>query len=99
MAKRVVWSAKAKASFKSTIQYLQKEWTANEVEAFIESTEEKVQLILSGKVKFRQSQKKNLREVLITKHNLLIYRETKTRLEIVYIYNTRQHPMKRKRDD
>lgn len=99
MAKRVVWSAKAKASFLTTIQYLQKEWTNKEVASFIESTEEKIKLIISGKVKFRQSEKKQLREVLITKHNLLVYRETKTKLEIVYIYDTRQHPKKRNKVD
>jgi plasmid stabilization system protein ParE len=46
---------------------------------------------------FKQVSTNNtVREAVITKHNLLLYRITQSRIIIVAVFDTRQHPRKKK---
>lgn len=96
MAKEVVWSDSAKRSFDRVIAYLQKDWTDREVTKFVQRTFHVISLIQSGIVIHRKSKKINTFEVPITKHNLLIYRVGPLYYELLLIYDTRQHPKKKK---
>jgi hypothetical protein len=62
----------------------------------ISNTENVPKQIESGTVNFKSSGKKGIHQVLITKHNLLIYRLNKDRIELLVFYDTRQHPKKKK---
>ncbi len=74
MAKKIIWSGRAIASFDKIIKYLEKDWTEKEIEKLILKTQKVLQQIESGSINFKSSGKKDVQEVLITKHNLLIYR-------------------------
>ncbi len=93
MDKKVVWTLKATKSFEKILDYLQNNWTDREIENFINSTNSILQLLKSNHVKFRSSGKRpNTHEVLITKHNLLIYRIGKKNIELIMFFDTRSHP-------
>lgn len=96
MAKKIIWSTKADHSFDRIIKYLQKEWTQKEIEKLILNTQKVLRQIESGSIKFKSSGKKDIHEVLVTKHNLLIYRIKKNQIELLVFYDTRQHPKKKK---
>jgi len=96
MVKKVVWSFRAKSSFDRVIAYLQKNWTEREIVKFVNQTTKTIDLIQSGVVTHRSSGKKQIYEVLVTKHNLLIYRVSKFKYELLVFYDTRQHPKKKK---
>ena len=95
MGKEIIWSSRAIESFNRIIEYLEINWTEKQINSFVEKTEHTLQIISSGKVKFKSSKKKNIFEVLITKHNLLLYREKKNKVELILFYDTRQHPKKK----
>ncbi len=92
---KIIWSAKAIDSFNKIIEYLEENWTEKQILSFTEKTDKTLQFLISGKIKFRTSGKKNVHEVLITKHNLLIYRIEKDSVELLLFYDTRQNPKKK----
>ncbi|MGV3597008.1 MAG: type II toxin-antitoxin system RelE/ParE family toxin [Bacteroidota bacterium] len=96
MAKEIIWSPRSKQTFAKVIEYLEQEWTEKEVIRFVAKVEKALSLITTGNIKFRSSGKENVHEVLITKHNLLIYRIKSTHIELLRFYDTRQHPRKKK---
>jgi hypothetical protein len=96
MGKEVVWSPKAINEFDKIIKYLGKEWSNKEVKKFILRTNKIVDQISSGTIKFRTSGKKSIHEVLITKHNLLIYKIKSEQILLMTFYDTRQHPKKKR---
>jgi plasmid stabilization system protein ParE len=96
MVKKVIWSPRAIASFDTIIKYLQKEWTEKEIIKLVTSTQKVLLKIASGSITFRTSSKQGIHEVLITKHNLLIYRIKKNQIELLVFYDTRRHPKKRR---
>jgi len=95
MGKEIIWSARAIESFNRVIEYLETNWTEKQINSFVEKTEHTLRIIGSGKVKFKSSKKKNIFEVLVTKHNLLLYRDKKNKVELILFYDTRQHPKKK----
>lgn len=96
MEKEIAWSPTAIKSFQRVIDYLEQEWTQREVFRFVSKTEITIKLIASNQVKFRSSGRENVHEVLVTKHNLLIYRIDKNRVQLLRFYDTRQNPRKKK---
>ncbi len=95
MAKEVVWSRQADKKFDHILDYLRRNWSEKEVVSFVQRTYHILELLRHGNIAFRSSAKRQLREVLITKHNLLIYRESKDRIELITFYDTRQQPKKK----
>lgn len=95
MAKEIIWSDKAEASFDQVIDYLNREWSKADIVHFVRKTYAILDLLERGNVSFRRSKKKYVHEVLITKHNLLIYREQKGKNQLLSFFDTRQHPRKK----
>jgi hypothetical protein len=96
MAKKVIWSKRAITSFDRVIAYLNEDWTEKEILKFVNQTNKIIYLIQSNIVKFKSSEKVDVYEVLITKHNLLIYKDSGDRIELLVFYDTRQNPKKKK---
>lgn len=95
MAKEIVWSPRADKTFDSIIDYLRKEWTEKEIIRFVKKTYTVLSLLEKGNIAFRHSKKKGIHEILITRQNLLIYKETRKSILLVTFYDTRQHPKKK----
>lgn len=93
--KVIIWSLRATKSFERIIDYLKHNWTDKEIEKFIKATNSVLQKLENNQVHFRSSGKRQVHEVLITKHNLLIYRIHKTEIQLLVFFDTRQHPKKK----
>lgn len=97
MALDVIWSPRSLNNLEEVIQYLRKNWNHQVVKDFIIRMDRVVQLISEHPQLFRQVSINNaVREAVITKHNLLLYRITQSRILIIAVFDTRQHPKKKK---
>lgn len=97
MAKKVVWSEAAKRTYFAILSYLEEKWTRKEIGRFVDKTYATIGLIANNSVQFRRSGKrKNIFEVKVTKHNLLIYKVDGEVITLLMFFDTRQHPRKKK---
>ena len=97
MAKEVIWSPEAVEVFEEVVAYLESNWTEKEVVHFIKATEKVIEIISNQPKVYRASKrKKNIHEALITKHNLMLYKNTRNAVYVLTIWDTRQEPKKKK---
>jgi plasmid stabilization system protein ParE len=93
MHRQVVWSPSAERDFANILEYLNKNWEEKVTNNFIDLTEE---VIIQISVNPRQfpviHKKEKIRKCVLTKHNSLFYRDSKSRIDILRIYDTRQDP-------
>lgn len=93
MHRQVVWSPSAERDFANILEYLNKNWEEKVTNNFIDLTEE---VIIQISVNPRQFpviyKKEKIRKSVLTKHNSLFYRDSKSRIDILRIYDTRQDP-------
>jgi plasmid stabilization system protein ParE len=97
MAFKVIWSPKAVETFDKVIDYLHKNWTEKEIKKFVRETEHVIHLVSINPHLFRASEKENIFEAIITKHNLLLYQvnqQSKT-IELLSFFDTHQDPKKK----
>lgn len=94
MAKEIIWSSKAEKSFAAIINYLETTWSKADAQNFVIKANKTFSLLQNGNVAFRRSFKVNIREVLITKHNLLLYREKGKKVELIVFVDTRKNQKK-----
>jgi plasmid stabilization system protein ParE len=97
MAYKVIWAPKAIITFENVIDYLQSHWTEKQIKYFVERTDKTIHLISNNPYLFRGSEKEDLHEVVITKHNILLYQvSVKERsIELLAFFDTRQNPKKK----
>jgi plasmid stabilization system protein ParE len=93
---QVIWSDKAKKDFLQILDYLEEDWGVEQVKKFTELTETLIAHIERNPKMFPSaySKKKNIRRVVITKHNRLYYRIGKHEITLLSIFAVRQHPKK-----
>ena len=94
MAKVVIWTLEAEETFGAVIEYLAEKWTEREIEHFVRSTERVMGLISEHPKMYRGTNRKNVREALVTPHNLLIYKIYPNRIDLLMFWDTRQNPRK-----
>jgi hypothetical protein len=95
VAKEIKWTTEAEDTFTAVIHYLKVKWTDREIEIFIFSANKIISYISVRPLMFRQSKKQNIREAVITKHNLLLYRVKPHHIELLTFWDTRQNPKKK----
>ncbi len=91
MAKKVTWSRLAVNRYEHVIQYLLSEWTERDTIKFINKVGIKLLLVsrfpsIGRKTFFNNS----IRQILLSKHNRLIYKIEKSRIVVLDIFDTRQ---------
>ena len=86
----IIWSPQAKRDYWQNIDYLEAEWTFQDVLNFIEKTESTIQLIAKNNTFFVSTNYKNVHKVVITKQITLYYRITSTNIELLRFWNTYQ---------
>ncbi len=92
MAKEIKWTSEAEERFTEIIEYLEENWTENEIEKFITATNKVLNYIADHPVMFRRSKKKNIHEALISDKHLLIYRVKPGHIELITFWDNRQNP-------
>ena len=80
MVKEIKWSLEAEQSFEKIISYLTEKRTTKEIVNFVSSTQRTLSFIAANPLLFRKSEKINLREAVVTKHNLLLIAQSLTTL-------------------
>jgi plasmid stabilization system protein ParE len=93
MPKPIIWSSLSENDFENILNYLDKKWGNQVAFDFIELTENLLNQIIINPKQFPVFYKrKKVRRCVLTKHNSLFYRDGKTKIEILRIYDTRQDP-------
>lgn len=97
MTKPVIWSPSSEKDLESILDYLQNNWDYQVLQSFIEITEKLInQISINPKLFPVIFEKKKIRKCVLTKHNTLFYRERRTHIDILRIYDARQDPSKLK---
>ena len=93
MHKPIIWSPLSEKDFALILDYLDKNWGSKVALNFIELTENSLNQISINPRQFPVFyKKKKIRKCVLTKHNSLFYRDGRTNIEILRIYDTRQDP-------
>jgi plasmid stabilization system protein ParE len=95
MVKPVVLTLNAKADLESISAWLAEKWNLRVLGNFLSLYEAKVVVISEFPSRYpviHPSSK--LRKAVLTKHNIILYREKEEYVEIVSIFDTRQDPEK-----
>ncbi len=97
MAFKIIWSPKAVDTIEIVIDYLQANWTEKEIRKFVIETEHVIRLISINPNLFRASEKENIFEAIITKHNLLLYQvnQNAKSIELLSFFDTRKDSKKK----
>ena len=86
----IIWSPQARKDYWQNIEFLEAEWTFEDVMNFIEKVDDTISLLLKGNVKFISTHYKNVDKVVTTKHITLYYRLNETSVELIRFWNTYQ---------
>jgi plasmid stabilization system protein ParE len=91
----VVWSPKAEETFDAVVTHIKANWTAREVNNFIDETNHQLERISSFPFSCPESSKyKNVHRCIISKQTSLVYRykPRKALIEIVTFFDNRCNP-------
>jgi plasmid stabilization system protein ParE len=95
MVKKIIWTPRAEKSFDSVIAYLQEHWSEKEIINFVEKANAVIQHISRYPLSYRNAGKDDIREALITKQTLLLYRISAGTIYLLYFWDTRKNPLKK----
>ncbi len=95
MAHKIIWLPKAEKRYDEIIEWLENNWTHKEIANFVARTDEVLSLISTHPEIYSLSEKRNIRQAVITKHNLLLYRKKGNKIELITFFDTRQTPAKK----
>lgn len=97
MSKNVIWSPLSETDLENVLDYLQKNWNDTVVLRFLSNIENLLSQIANNPRQFPLvNKKRKVRKCIITKHNTIYYRENKGCIEVLRIFDNRQHPKKSK---
>ena len=93
MPKPIIWSPLSESDFAKILEYINKNWDEKVTNQFVDLTENILKQISINPKQFPVIHKKEkIRKCVLTKHNALFYRDNKTQVDILRIYDTRQDP-------
>jgi plasmid stabilization system protein ParE len=92
---QIIWLPKAEQRFQEIIDYLEYKWNDRVIENFITKTNTILYQIKRNPTLFRKSDKLNIYQALITKHNMLLYKVNGSKIELLTFFDTRQNPVKK----
>jgi plasmid stabilization system protein ParE len=94
MLKHLVWSPSAESDFANILEYLNENWDEIVANHFINLTEEILEQISINPRQFPVISKRKNQKMCPDKTQFLVYRDSKSQIEILRIYDTRQDPDK-----
>ena len=92
MVKEIIWTPDAEETLDSVIDYLHEHWSEKVTENFIRRVDEVIEHISRNPLACRTAGREDVREALITKHNLLLYRIAGKSIYLLYFWDTRNNP-------
>jgi len=95
MANEVILTPTADRNFSNIVGYLTKNWGIKVANNFIDRFEHVVFLLAEDPRMFQLLDKtKKVQKCIVTKHNVLYFKETDKVIKIITIFDTRQDPKK-----
>lgn len=95
MVHEIIWTPNVQKDLVDIVSYLQREWSKEIANSFIDQLYIKLDLISQYPHLGIHSQKfKNVYRVLITPHNVLYYEVSELNIILLDIFDTRQNPSK-----
>lgn len=88
----IYWSEMAQIDYWNTIDYLEKEWTLNEVYQFMDAVTAVIALLFKANVTFKPTAFKNTFQVPVVKQITLYYRFENNNIELLRFWNNHQNP-------
>lgn len=96
--KSIIISPQAKEDLNNILLYLSQNWTQKVVDDFLKKLEIFYYLVSIKPRLFGYFDKqKNIRKYVITKQNIIYYRNKKKEVQIITVFDTRQQPSKLKK--
>ncbi|MBI4945899.1 MAG: hypothetical protein HY840_05805 [Bacteroidetes bacterium] len=92
MAKKIIWTHEGEKTFEAVTDYLQQHWSEREIIIFFKRVNNVAEHISRYPLSYRSAGKEDVREALITKHNLLLYRVSGDTIYLLYFWDTRKNP-------
>jgi plasmid stabilization system protein ParE len=92
MVYKIIWLSHAQQRYREIIGYLEKDWSQKEVENFVRFTNDLIGQIEINPLLFKKISKSGLRQAVLTKHNLILYRIENDQIQLLTIFDTRQNP-------
>jgi plasmid stabilization system protein ParE len=93
MHRPIVWSPLAETDFANILAYVSEKWDEKVTNQFIDLTEEIIEQISINPRQFPVVYKNGkIRKCVLTRHNTMFYKATKSQVEILRIHDTRQDP-------
>ena len=94
---KIVWTDSALAELEATIIYLAQNWTEKELHTLAIKLEQTIILLSENPNLFQvANSRRNIRRVVILKHNTIYYRIKQDQVEIISFFANRQNPKKRR---
>src|SRR5258707_15853872 len=96
MVKTIIWNRRASDNFNSIIKYLQNEWGDKVTQNFVIRTYQIIGLLaLNPEMGQVEHFEKQIRGIVITKHNTLFYRIEGENIILLTFFDNRKHPQKK----
>lgn len=86
----IIWSPQSKKDYWQNIDYLEAEWTFQDVINFIKKVDYTLQMLLKNNIEFTTTNYKNTNKEVITKQITLYYRINSNTIELLRFWNTYQ---------
>ena len=97
MSKEVIWSSPAENDLISILEYLDFKWSEQVCNSFLNTLDANIKQASLNPALFPFFNKSlRIRKCLITKHNILYYKDNSSHIVILRLYDVRQHPNKLK---
>ncbi len=87
---KISWSKIAKIDYWNNIEYLEREWTLNEVYNFMDKVDELIDLLAKSNVSFKSTSYKNIYQVPVLKQITLYYKYENDQIELLRFWNNYQ---------
>ncbi len=97
MKREIIWSYRAEKDYLQLIDYLIKKWglaSAKKVNAHLMAILD--QIALQPEMFQRSLKNKTIRKCVLSKQTSLYYRVKKNKVELITIFDNRQHPRRKK---
>jgi plasmid stabilization system protein ParE len=92
----VIWSPAARITYYQILEYLLEKWTAKELEAFIDRTEEVINHICLNPLLYPYSRESDTHKCVLVRQVSLFYRVKTNAVELLVFWDNRQDPAKRR---
>jgi plasmid stabilization system protein ParE len=95
MAKEVILTPRAIANYEKILEYLMYHWGLKVTNDFIDRLNESINMVAQYPERFPFENKiKPVQRCIVTKHNILYFKETPENIRVLTIFDTRQDPEK-----